>query len=255
MVVTGRMVTLVTLALGIMACGGGTPTAPPSPAPPSASPAPVPTAAPPSPAPGNQPPAGTFLVNPDPPHGETPLQVRVNMCRSSDPDPADELRFSVDFGDGVSASGGCSLEHTYLSVGDFRARACVSDGQEGHTQCQAFTAKARPVNLPPDVSNLRVTPAGHSTSTVAFLVWDEHEPVAWVASVKAGTPGASAGCFQVLGGCFESVAGESKVGAVQVSYRDGIAGPTPGRNFVIITIRAVDPQGKTSEKSVEYNVF
>jgi hypothetical protein len=111
------------------------------------------------------------------------------------------------------------------------------------------------VNLPPDVSNLRVSPVGHSTSRVSFALWDEHEPVGWVASVKAGTPGTYAGCFQVPSGCFDSVAGESKVGVVEVSYRDGIAGPSPGRNFVIITIRSVDPQGKQAQRSVEYDVF
>ncbi|HEX6738918.1 MAG TPA: PKD domain-containing protein, partial [Vicinamibacteria bacterium] len=221
-----------------------------------ATPAPVPTAAPPSPAPGNQPPVGTFNVNPDPPHGELPLQVRVNRCRSSDPDPGDELRFAVDFGDGVTAEGGCSLEHTYLNVGDFRARACVGDGRDGHTQCQAFTAKARPVNLPPNVSNLRVTSVGITTSRVSFAIWDEHEPVAWVASVKAITPSTSPGCLQTTNGCFEAIAGESKVGAVDITYRDGVGGmPGTGRFFVRITVRAVDPQGKTHERSVDYEVF
>jgi hypothetical protein len=252
---TGRIVSTVVLALGIAACGGDSPS---TPAPPSTvAPAPVPTSAPPPPAPANQPPVGTFRVNPDPARGEAPLQVRVNMCRSSDPDPGDGLQFSVDFGDGVTASGDCSLEHTYLKVGGFQARACVSDGQPGeaHTQCQPFSVKTVPVNLPPDVSNLRVTPVGHSTSRVSFLLWDEQEPVAWTATVKAGTPGTQPGCFQVPSGCVESLTGQAKVGVVEISYRDGIAGPSPGRNFVIITIRSVDAQGRDGERSVEYTVF
>jgi len=252
---TMRTLATVALALGIVACGEDPPTAPPSPAPPTATPAPPAPVPPSPPAPGNQPPVGAFRLNPDPPHGEAPLEVHVNMCRSSDPD-ADQLEFSVDFGDGVTASGGCALDHTYRVVGNFRAQACVSDGRAGHTDCQGFTARAVPQNLPPNVSNLRVTPEGHSTSKVTFAIWDEQEPVSWVASVKALTPSTSPGCFQVPTGCFDKISGESKVGAAQISYRDGTGGlPGAGRFFVLITVRAVDPQGKTHERSVEYEVF
>jgi hypothetical protein len=250
-----RILSTVALVLGMVACGEDTPSTP-APPPPTV-PAPVPGTLPPAPAPGNQPPVGAFRVSPDPARGEAPLQVRVNMCRSDDPDPGDGLQFSVDFGDGVTASGGCALEHTYRAVGGFQARACVSDGQPGeaHTQCQAFSVRTVPVNLPPDVSNLRVTSVGHSTSKVSFALWDEQEPVSWTATVKAGTPGTSPGCFQVASGCVESASGQSKVGVVDISYRDGIAGPPPGRHFVIITVRSVDSQGRDGERSVEYNVF
>jgi hypothetical protein len=199
----------------------------------------------------------SLRVNPDPARGEAPLQVHLNMCRSTDPDPADALRFSVDFGDGVSASGDCALDHTYGSVGAFRARGCVTDGQAGeaHTQCQSFTVNAVPVNLPPDVSNLRVSPVGHSTSNVSFAIWDEHEPVAWEASVKALTPQTYAGCFEVPGGCFQTISGVSKVGVVDIRYRDGIGGMPPDEFFVLITVRATDPQGKTAERSLKYEVY
>jgi hypothetical protein len=250
-----RTPAVTALALGLAACGGGSPTAPPPPANPA--PAPAPSAAPPPAAPANQPPRGVFRINPDPVTGEAPFDVRINMCLSTDADAGDTLRFTADFGDGVEKAGRCALEHTYDRTGSFSARACVTDGQpgDGHTQCQTFRVTTTPKNLPPDVSNLRVFPRGHSTSTVQFALWDDQEPARWTASVRAGTPGTHPGCFEVSGRCTEVASGEASVGVVEIVYRDGIAGPSPGRHFVVITIRSQDAKGRDSERSVEYTVF
>lgn len=79
---------------------------------------------------GNRAPNVLLSVTPEPPAGEVALVVRFNLCRSTDPDPADVLRFRFDFGDGSADEGSCQAEHTYTRAGDYEARACVSDGTQ-----------------------------------------------------------------------------------------------------------------------------
>ena len=100
-------------------------------------PTPTPASSP-TPRSANRPPTLVLTVSPDPPVGSTSLTVHVNLCRSFDPDPNDELRFSFAWGDGSPRDGGpCNQGHTY-SVGalargarlgtEFEATFCVRDG-------------------------------------------------------------------------------------------------------------------------------
>jgi hypothetical protein len=153
----------------------------PTPAPPSPSPEPSPGPRPtPTPAPGNGPPTAVFAVNPDPPAGTSPMAVRFNLCRSSDPDN-DPLIFRFDFGDGEHARGSCREEHTYRvpaaaglavrrTAADvvYHAKACVTDGRLGNDQCKTFEVRvqAEPIEPPPQASILTVALAGAGTGTV-----------------------------------------------------------------------------------------
>jgi hypothetical protein len=72
-----------------------------------------------------------------------PLAVRVNMCRSTNPEPDDQLRYTVDWGDGEKTRGSCRLDHVYERAGAFRAEACVSDRVLGNPpSCQRWTVSA-----------------------------------------------------------------------------------------------------------------
>jgi hypothetical protein len=86
-------------------------------------------------------PQAVFVVKPNPPTGPVPLDVRVNMCKSTD-DPGTDLRFTVDWGDGVKDRGSCRLGHTYESAGTFRLKACVSDREPDHAVCQEQVVEA-----------------------------------------------------------------------------------------------------------------
>jgi hypothetical protein len=81
--------------------------------------------------------------------GRVPLQVRINMCRSSDADPGDSLRFDVAWGDGTETGpddpgagttpedGGpptgcdgkdcCRHRHLFTGAGSFTVEASVTD--------------------------------------------------------------------------------------------------------------------------------
>ena len=120
----------VTLAGLIVACDGTespTSTSNPEPAPvaqnspaPAPNPSPSPSAAP------NQPPRLDASVNPD--TGSAPLEVRFNLCRSTDPD-GDTLSFDIEFGDG-GRTGRCQETHTY-AAGVYNASLAVRDGRGG----------------------------------------------------------------------------------------------------------------------------
>jgi hypothetical protein len=90
-----------------------------------------------------------LTVHPDPPSGRVPLAVRVNMCKSTDPQPDETpLRFTVDWGDGAQSRGSCRLEHTYDSAGTFRLTACASDRVPDHKVCQERVVEARGSSVP-----------------------------------------------------------------------------------------------------------
>jgi hypothetical protein len=111
----------------------------------------------------NSPPNPDFRVNPDPPEGLSPLEVTFNMCRSTDPDPGDVLKFTFDFGDGTDFRGNCRTTHTYLNPGgppNPRANLCVTDGRPGHERCQGFAIIPRSRTPPNPCANDREPPTG-----------------------------------------------------------------------------------------------
>lgn len=121
----------VTLAGLLGACDSGdlpTSASNPGPAPvPQSTPAPAPTPTPsPSPA-SNRPPRLDASVNPE--QGSAPLEVRFNLCRSTDPD-GDPLTFDIAFGDG-GRTRRCQEAHTYVDPGAYTATLTVSDGKGG----------------------------------------------------------------------------------------------------------------------------
>ncbi len=116
----------------------------------------------------NNPPAAVARVTPAPAggvvSGALPLDVRINLCQSSDPDPADSIRFDVTWGDGVETGPGrpgagtavedgertgcegrdcCRHRHRYENAGTFQVEARVSDkhleDQSGSVAAQAIS--------------------------------------------------------------------------------------------------------------------
>jgi hypothetical protein len=61
--------------------------------------------------------------------GRPPLQVKINLCRSSDPDPGDSLRYDVVWGDGTETGPGRPGAGTSLEDG-------VTTGCEGENCCR-----------------------------------------------------------------------------------------------------------------------
>ena len=111
----------------------------------------------PSPPRSNQPPEAVFKTTPDAVagtiRGPAPLDVRFNMCASSDPE-GDPLLFRMDFdGDGRFDRAGttgahCRADHRY-AAGTWTARNCLSDldggGQPLHDdQCRTYGVVATP---------------------------------------------------------------------------------------------------------------
>jgi len=114
----------------------------------------------PPPSPANRPPHVDFRTNPDATGshadkitGSAPLDVRFNVCNSSDPE-GDPLYFRMDLnGDRFFESGGttgphCRRDRTY-PAGTWRPRVCVHDqdasGQPLHDdQCRFYTVTATP---------------------------------------------------------------------------------------------------------------
>ena len=109
----------------------------------------------------NEPPVADFRTSPAADasgtiRGPSPLGVTFNMCRSSDPDPGDELKFLYDFdGDGAfdqaGGRGSCRASHEYvLPAGEdsscVPATICVSDRQpfDGHQLCRSYTVCPTP---------------------------------------------------------------------------------------------------------------
>jgi len=135
---TARCAATVTVSEGT----GGTPGPGPSPTPPVD---------------GNLPPVASFKTGPGAKNGRitgtAPLDVRFNMCLTSDPE-GDTLYFTMDVdGDGKldvrgSTGASCREDVTY-AVGTWRAEICVTDldpeGARRHDfQCQYYTVVANP---------------------------------------------------------------------------------------------------------------
>ena len=138
----------VTLAGLIAACDSGTelPTSTSDPGPvaqnspaPAPNPTPSPSAAP------NQPPRLDASVNPD--TGSAPLEVRFNLCRSTDPD-GDTLSFDIEFGDG-GRTGRCQEAHTYAAAGVYNASLAVRDGKGGIDERNVRVTVERERGTPP----------------------------------------------------------------------------------------------------------
>jgi PKD domain-containing protein len=109
----------------------------------SAAPAPQNTPVPASPSPSpasNQQPRLEANVNPE--QGAAPLEVRFNLCRSTDPD-GDTLSYEIQFGDG-GRSRRCQEAHTYGDPGRYSAHLSVTDGRGGiDDRTVVVTAEAR----------------------------------------------------------------------------------------------------------------
>lgn len=100
---------------------------------------PVPASPSPSPA-SNQQPRLEANVNPE--QGEAPLEVRFNLCRSTDPD-GDTLTYDIQFGDG-GRSRRCQETHTYGDPGRYSVYLAVTDGRGGiDDRNVVVTAEAR----------------------------------------------------------------------------------------------------------------
>jgi len=127
-VLPGSAVVLVGLLAG---CDSASSPTTPS-VPQSGVPAPQNTPLPPSPSPSPSPAANLqprldASVNPE--QGTAPLEVRFNLCRSTDPD-GDALSYEIQFGDG-SQSRRCQDTHTYADPGRYTAHLAVTDGRGG----------------------------------------------------------------------------------------------------------------------------
>jgi hypothetical protein len=108
---------------------------------------------------GNSPPNAVFRTQPREIYegelgGTAPLEVTFNTCRSTDPDPGDQLRYTFDFdADGVNNfQGTCRGTHTYVYPQS--AIICVDDRQPfpGHKICKKYQIYVRPgppVQAPP----------------------------------------------------------------------------------------------------------
>jgi hypothetical protein len=99
----------------------------------------VPASPSPSPA-ANQQPRLDASVNPE--EGAAPLEVRFNLCRSTDPD-GDTLSYDIQFGDG-GRSRRCNDTHTYGDPGRYSVSLAVTDGRGGIDERKVVvTAEAR----------------------------------------------------------------------------------------------------------------
>jgi hypothetical protein len=77
-------------------------------------------------------------------NGYFPLTVTYNLCRSTDPDPGDLLRYTFDFdNDGnVDFRGTCRAEHTYFAPSS--AKVCVSDRTPDGEVCKTYAIAPGP---------------------------------------------------------------------------------------------------------------
>lgn len=108
--------------------GGGTTTATPTPTPTPSE---------------NQPPNLSFNVTPR--EGQAPLEVKMNMCPTEDPED-DPKEYTFDFGGGSrgncsdGSDAGCRQCATYAAAGSYTARGCVTDNAPGRTPiCDSAT--------------------------------------------------------------------------------------------------------------------
>jgi hypothetical protein len=77
-------------------------------------------------------------VTPIPISGQAPLTVRVNLCRSSDPE-GDVLSYVFEYqGEGKRFSSSCEERHVYPAPVQSQAVFCVTDGLPRHLVCRPF---------------------------------------------------------------------------------------------------------------------
>jgi hypothetical protein len=92
----------------------------------------------------NDPPQAVFAVSPAPGAdnkitGATPLNVTVNMCRTTDVDEGDLLKYRYDWeGTGEFVRGRCRETNTFRHDGCVTTTACVSDRQPDHEACRSW---------------------------------------------------------------------------------------------------------------------
>lgn len=159
------IVGIIAIGLGAYACGGGSPAGP---TPSDAIPAKVQDGDGVAGASNNAP---VLVYKTTPRHvsneifGKAPLQVKINTCNSSDPDPGDSIRTDVDWGDGVETGphgpgagtdpedgngptgcGGpdcCRHRHEYKDVGRYTITIKLTDkhleDQSGDVSASALT--------------------------------------------------------------------------------------------------------------------
>jgi hypothetical protein len=77
-------------------------------------------------------------------YGYFPLTVNFNLCRSTDPDPGDQLRYTFDFdNDGtVDFRGTCRAAYTYFVPSS--AKVCVSDRNPDGEVCKTYAIAPGP---------------------------------------------------------------------------------------------------------------
>jgi hypothetical protein len=176
----------VALALALLTgCDKDSPVGPSGP-PPTIAAQPSPTPQPTSTPQTNQPPTGGFRINPEPQDGVVRLEagatLRLNASDFQDPDPDDELKLSVDWGDGTTESVGCGpcrLEHVYASAGSF---ACVVELSDQHLEDQARAMAKKTESFTVEVSRLPEPVVATFTATPATIDLGGSSTLAWTAS-------------------------------------------------------------------------
>jgi hypothetical protein len=92
----------------------------------------------------NDPPQAVFVIHPTPGAdlkvtGATPLNVTINMCRTTDVDEGDVLKYRYDWeGDGEFTRGRCRETNTFRHDGCVTTTACTSDRQPDHELCRSW---------------------------------------------------------------------------------------------------------------------
>jgi hypothetical protein len=104
--------------------------------------APVPPSSSPTPStPPNLAPQLVARVRPTPISGRAPLEVRVNLCRSSDAD-GDPLNYAFEFDrEGKRLVPECEMRHVYAGPVRTSAVFCVSDGRLDHLVCGTYVVE------------------------------------------------------------------------------------------------------------------
>ena len=105
-------------------------------------------------------------------NGYFPLTVTFNLCRSTDPDPGDQLRYTFDFdNDGnVDFRGTCRASHTYHASST--ARVCVSDRNPDGEVCKTYAIAPAPPKVestpvPEGAPEFASAPAAGATITLS----------------------------------------------------------------------------------------
>ncbi len=100
--------------------------------------------------------------------GEAPVSIAFDASGSSDAD-GDTLSYNWNFGDGSSGSG-LSINHTYITAGNYTAVLSVSDGNGGQTsESVSITITSAQISNTPPVAKLNVSAtSGEAPISIAF---------------------------------------------------------------------------------------